>query len=97
MNIKLYDKANYWLNNAFGFEEEMIVLKDSNKEHKHCYSSSWCKLSEMNLPRSERTQWIGIGKLMISKNGERAELQGSFPGIDWVYHFENKLLNHEYY
>ncbi|ARN71141.1 hypothetical protein BST91_05495 [Nonlabens tegetincola] len=95
MNSKIIEKANYWINNNCEFEEEMIVLEKSIKEYNHCFSLSWCKKSEENLNRNRRTIFVGAGRLLISKDGEIAEFEGSAPGVDWIHHFENKLLNLE--
>jgi hypothetical protein len=97
MNPEIIKKANYWINNACGFEEEMVVLKKGMEEHNHCFSLSWCKKSEENLNWKQRTAWVGARRLLISKNGEIAELEGSAPGVDWIHHFENKLQNLEDY
>ena len=97
MNSKIIEKANYWINNNCEFEEEMIVLEKSIKEYNHCFSLSWCKKSEENLNRNRRTIFVGAGRLLISKDGEIAEFEGSAPGVDWIHHFENKLLNLEDY
>ena len=97
MNPEIIKKANYWINNACGFEEEMIVLKKGMQEHNHCFSLKWCKKSEENLTWNQRTAWAGTGRLLISKNGEIAEFEGSAPEVDWIHHFENKLRNLEDY
>ena len=97
MKTEIIDKANHWINNERGFEEEMIVLENEMKEHDHCYSLLWCKKSERNLNWEQRTSWVGAGRLLISKDGKVAEFEGSAPGVDWIFHFENKLQNLESY
>ncbi len=97
MNTEIIEKANYWINNASGFEDEMIVLEEGIEEHNHCFSLFWCKKSEKKLTWNKRTSWVGAGRLLISKDGEIAEFEGSAPGVDWIHHFELKLQNLEDY
>jgi hypothetical protein len=91
MNTEIIKRANYWINNEQNFEQEMLVLEEEMEEHKLCYSLYWCIKSELNLSWDERASWCGIGRILISKDGQHAEFEGSSPGVDWVYHFENKL------
>ena len=90
-------RANYLINNSFGFEEEMMVFNEGIKEYDNCYALTWCKKSEEHLFVHERTLWGGTGRLLISKDGEFTEFEGSDPGVDWIHHFENKLQNLEDY
>ncbi len=97
MKTEIIEKANHWINSERGFEEEMIVLENEMEKHDHCYSLPWCKKSEKSLTWEQRTSWIGAGRLLISKDGNIAEFEGSAPEVDWIYHFENKLQNLESY
>ncbi|TDQ25729.1 hypothetical protein [Tenacibaculum caenipelagi] len=97
MNTEIIEKANYWINSKREFEKEMIVLEEGMEEHKYCYSLFWCIKSELDLSWSERTSWYGIGRILISKDGNMAEFEGSAPTVDWIHHFENKLQSLENY
>ncbi|TCI90609.1 hypothetical protein [Tenacibaculum sp. M341] len=96
MKIEILEKANEWINNQ-EFDEEMVILKEGMIEHNYCYSLNWCKKSEINLNSENRTRWVGIGAILISKKGNDIEFKGSAPTIDWVKKFELKLRNLEEY
>ncbi|WP_417786001.1 hypothetical protein [Tenacibaculum sp.] len=96
MKIEILEKANKWINRQ-GFDEEMVVLEEGMIEHNYCYSLNWCKKSEINLDWEERTGWVGIGTILISKKGNNIEFKGSAPKVDWVKKFELKLRNLEEY
>ncbi len=97
MKTKIIEQANHWINNETGFEDEMLVLENGMEEHDHCYSLLWFKKSERDLNWEQRTTYLGAGRLLISKDGKVSEFEGSAPGIDWIYHFENKLQDLESY
>ena len=96
MKVDIIEKANYWINNQ-DFENEMIVLNDGATEYAHCFALFWCQKNEIHLNREQRKSWIGIGRLLISKDGELAEFEGSAPFIDWIHHFELRIQNLEDY
>ncbi|WP_269235727.1 hypothetical protein [Flavobacterium flavigenum] len=96
MKTQIIEKANYWINQQ-DFEEEMIVLTEGIEEHKYCFSLLWCKEKEKHLDWNQRTNWIGVGRLLISKDGKIAEFEGSAPFVDWIHHFELKIQNIEEY
>lgn len=83
MITEIIEKANHWINNQ-NFEQEMIVLEDGIEEHNHCFLLCWCKKSEKELNWEQRASWVGIGRLLISKDGNTAEFEGSSPRVDWV-------------
>ncbi len=72
-------------------------LRDSIREHKLCYSISWCKKSEKYLSSVKRSVAVGAGPLMVSKSSERFKMMGSSPGIDWIHLFELEILGKEEY
>ncbi len=76
-------------------KEEIIVVEDTIIEHQHCYSMAWCKKSEIELNWNQKTLWVGSGRLLISKDGEIVDLEGSAPGVDWIHHFELKMFGLE--
>lgn len=96
MKTEIIEKANYWINHQ-EFEEEMIVLTEGIEEHNHCFSLLWCIKKEKHLDWKQRTNWIGSGRLLISKDGKIAEFEGSAPFVDWIHHFELKIQNLEDY
>ncbi|WCO00224.1 hypothetical protein [Psychroserpens ponticola] len=96
MITEIIEKASHWINNQ-NFEQEMIVLEEGIEKHNHCFLLSWCKKSEKELNWEQKTSWVGIGRILISKDGNTAEFEGSSPGVDWVHHFELKLQNLEDY
>lgn len=91
----IIEKANTWLNEQANFKEEMMVLEEGMKEHAHCYSLFWCLKSEADLSWDKRTSSVGAGRLLISKDGNLVDFEGSAPGVDWIHHFENKLFGLE--
>ncbi len=97
MKTQIIEKANYWINNKVEFKDEMIVLEEGMEEHNYCFSLLWCKKSERDLIWEQRTEWVGIGRILISKDGKTAEFEGSAPGVDWVHYFELKLQGLEDY
>lgn len=96
MTPDLLQKANQWINQR-PFQQKMMVLPDSIREHQHCYSFSWCAVAQKDLPWAQRSIWVGSGRLLISKDGSMADFEGSAPGIDWVHKFELKLQGLEDY
>ena len=97
MKTEIIEKANYWINNEMEFQDEMIVLEEGMEEHKLCFSLLWCKKSERDLTWEQRTTRVGVGRLLISKDGKTAEFEGSSPGVNWIHHFELKLQGLEDY
>ncbi len=92
---EILKEAIRWINNGNEFEKEMNVLEHSMVEHKHCYSFSWCVKGEENIIPKEPI--VGIGRLLISKDGKFKEFEGSTPFVDWIHHFELKIQNLEDY
>jgi len=93
---EIVQKANYWINNQ-DFDQEMIVLEEFVEEHNHCFSLLWCVKSQEHLIWGEKSSWCGLGRILISKDGEFAEFEGSSPHIDWIHHFELKIRSLEAY
>jgi hypothetical protein len=61
------------------------------------FTMDWCKKSELNLNVEQRFLWLGIGRLLISEDGENFDFEGSAPGVDWSHHFQLKINDLEEY
>ncbi|MCR9248857.1 MAG: hypothetical protein NXI20_00480 [bacterium] len=92
----IIEKGNNWINNLYS-NEDIVLLENGMKEYTFCYAFLWCKRSEINLTWEKRATWLGVGRLLVSKDGKTCELEGSNPSIDWVHHFELKVQELEEY
>ncbi|WP_075341948.1 hypothetical protein [Tenacibaculum agarivorans] len=72
-------------------------LRETIKEHKLCYSISWCQKKDKYISPAKRSGWVGVGPLMISKNFDLFQRMGSAIGPDWIYLFELDIQNLEEY
>ena len=97
---KILLRADNYFESEFkkGNEKELLCgLRETIKEHKLCYSISWCMRSEKYTSRMKKALVIGAGPLMISKKSEKFDFMGSSPMTDWIYLFELEIQNLEEY
>ncbi|MCH2043140.1 MAG: hypothetical protein MK212_03290 [Saprospiraceae bacterium] len=102
---EIIDAANAWLNrpieknefNQHMIGEEFQVIENSIKEYNHCYIFGWEIKKEAHLPCHKRTPICGVGRLLISKDGQMIQFEGSNIDVDWVHWFELEFLNLDEY